>query len=152
MTIVHITLIFSIRSTFSFIPVIITCIMNVSNFLFVCSLVRRRADAGHYPSVNNAAGCPTRGPPYDPDPRCVRHPTLNLRLFLFIYFFLHKFFELVISFIDGSSCKYLSFVILSAFDNCLLKLAPLTSLICLTQNGSDQMKICCIIHLTELRN
>lgn len=71
-------------------------------------------------------------------------------------FILHKnnrcFFELVISFIDGSSCKYLSFVILSAFDNCLLKLAPLTSLICLTQNGSDQMKICCIIHPTELRN
>lgn len=71
-------------------------------------------------------------------------------------FFLHKnnrcFFELVISFIDGSSCKYLSFVILSAFDKCLLKLAPLTSLICLTQNGSDQMKICCIIHPTELRN
>lgn len=157
MTIVQITLIFSIRSTFSFIPVIITCIMNVSNFLFVCSMVRRRADAGRYPSVANAAGCPTRGPPYDPDPRCVRHLTLNLRLFLFIYFFfLHKnnrcFFELVISFIDGSSCKYLSFVILSAFDNCLLKLAPLTSLICLTQNGSDQMKICCIIHPTELRN
>lgn len=116
-------------------------------------MVRRSVDAGRYPSVNTAAGCPTRGPPYDPDPRCVRHPTLNLRLFLFIYFFLHKnnrcFFELVISFIDGSSCKYLSFVILSAFDNCLLKLAPLTSLICLTQNGSDQMKICCIIHPTE---
>lgn len=76
--------------------------------------------------------------------------------YLSTFFFLHKnnrcFFELVISFIDGSSCKYLSFVILSAFDNCLLKLAPLTSLICLTQNGSDQMKICCIIHLTELRN
>lgn len=72
MMIVHINLIFSIRSMFSFIPVIIACIiMNLFSFFLFYGFLRRSADAGHYPSVNNAAGFPTRGPPYDPDPRCV---------------------------------------------------------------------------------